>query len=63
VVLREPSRAEPALTEALQTFVKTRIAPYKYPRLVEYVRELPRTATGKLQRFRLRDDAAATRQS
>jgi 2-aminobenzoate-CoA ligase len=55
IVLREPQRAAPALTETLQTFVKTRIAPYKYPRVVEYVRELPRTATGKLQRFRLRD--------
>jgi 2-aminobenzoate-CoA ligase len=38
----------------LQDFVKERIAPYKYPRLVEFVDELPRTATGKLQRFRLR---------
>jgi 2-aminobenzoate-CoA ligase len=55
IVLREPQQAAATLTEALQTFVKTRIAPYKYPRVVEYVRELPRTATGKLQRFRLRD--------
>ena len=50
-----------ALTEALQDFVKARIAPYKYPRLIEYVRDLPRTATGKLQRFKLRDDGAAAR--
>jgi 2-aminobenzoate-CoA ligase len=35
--------------------VKASIAPYKYPREIEFVAELPRTATGKLQRFRLRD--------
>ena len=51
IVLREPQQAGAALTEALQSFVKSRIAPYKYPRVVEYVRELPRTQTGKLQRF------------
>jgi 2-aminobenzoate-CoA ligase len=38
----------------LQDFVKAEIAPYKYPRTIEFVAELPRTATGKLQRFRLR---------
>ena len=38
----------------IQAFVKSRIAPYKYPRWVEFVAELPKTATGKLQRFRLR---------
>ncbi|WP_151083363.1 AMP-binding protein [Nocardioides cynanchi] len=38
----------------LQDFVKAEIAPYKYPRALEFVAELPRTATGKLQRFRLR---------
>jgi 2-aminobenzoate-CoA ligase len=41
----------------LQDFVKAEIAPYKYPRAVEFVAELPRTATGKLQRFRLREGA------
>jgi benzoate-CoA ligase family protein len=45
--------AEPAKT--LQDFVKTQIAPYKYPRAIEFADELPRTATGKLQRFRLRE--------
>jgi 2-aminobenzoate-CoA ligase len=40
--------------EVLQDFVKKEIAPYKYPRLIEFRDELPRTATGKLQRFRLR---------
>jgi 2-aminobenzoate-CoA ligase len=38
----------------LQDFVKAEIAPYKYPRAIEFVPELPKTATGKLQRFRLR---------
>jgi 2-aminobenzoate-CoA ligase len=61
VVLRELPQSTAGLTEALQAFVKARIAPYKYPRVIEYVRDLPRTATGKLQRFRLRDDGAATR--
>ncbi len=45
--------AEPAKT--LQDFVKSQIAPYKYPRLVEFADSLPKTATGKLQRFRLRE--------
>jgi len=40
--------------KALQDFVKKEIAPYKYPRVIEFRTELPRTATGKLQRFRLR---------
>jgi len=35
--------------------VKERLAPYKYPRFIEFVGELPKTATGKIQRFRLRD--------
>jgi 2-aminobenzoate-CoA ligase len=38
----------------LQDFVKATIAPYKYPRAIEFVTALPRTETGKLQRFRLR---------
>jgi len=46
-----------ALARELQEFVKAQIAPYKYPRAVEFVRELPRTLTGKLQRFRLREAA------
>jgi benzoate-CoA ligase len=39
----------------LKAFVKERLAPYKYPRLIEFVDELPKTATGKIQRFKLRD--------
>jgi 2-aminobenzoate-CoA ligase len=58
VVLKPGHAGDAATTAALQSFVKERIAPYKYPRAVEYVAELPRTETGKLQRFRLRGGAA-----
>jgi benzoate-CoA ligase family protein len=54
VVLKEPARASPALAEELKAFVKDKIAPYKYPRWIEFVGELPKTATGKIQRFKLR---------
>ena len=43
-----------ATSEELQAFVKERLAPYKYPRQIEFLDELPKTATGKIQRFRLR---------
>ena len=43
-----------AMTKALQDFVKQTVAPYKYPHEIEYRSTLPRTETGKLQRFRLR---------
>jgi len=56
IVLRPGHEPGPALVKELQDFVKARIAPYKYPRAVEFVSELPRTSTGKLQRFRLRED-------
>jgi 2-aminobenzoate-CoA ligase len=45
------------LTKTLQDYVKATIAPYKYPRAIEYVATLPRTQTGKLQRFELRRTA------
>jgi 2-aminobenzoate-CoA ligase len=54
VVLRPGFQAGPALAKELQDFVKGAIAPYKYPRAVEFIEALPRTETGKLQRFRLR---------
>ena len=54
VVLRAGIAGDSGLASAIQEFVKARIAPYKYPREVEFVAALPRTATGKLQRFRLR---------
>jgi 2-aminobenzoate-CoA ligase len=57
IVLGEGLSASPELAKELQDFVKREIAPYKYPRRVEFVPALPRTATGKLQRYRLREDA------
>jgi benzoate-CoA ligase len=54
VVLKEPAHASAALAEELQAFVKDKIAPYKYPRWIEFATELPKTATGKIQRFKLR---------
>jgi benzoate-CoA ligase len=45
-----------SVTEAeLKAFVKDRLAPYKYPRSIEFVADLPKTATGKIQRFKLRE--------
>jgi 2-aminobenzoate-CoA ligase len=58
VVLHPGFARGPELTKALQDHVKTEIAPYKYPRVIEYVDALPRTQTGKLQRFELRRIAA-----
>jgi 2-aminobenzoate-CoA ligase len=55
VVLREGHADDAALSRTLQDFVKQTIAPYKYPRAIEFRTTLPRTETGKLQRFRLRD--------
>jgi len=54
VVLAADSVASDALTQELQDFVKQTIAPYKYPRLIEYIDALPKTQTGKIQRFALR---------
>ncbi len=55
VVLRPGFVAGPEMARELQEHVKARIAPYKYPRQVEFCEALPRTETGKLQRFRLRE--------
>jgi benzoate-CoA ligase len=44
-----------ATADELKAFVKDKLAPYKYPRAIEFVAELPKTATGKIQRFRLRE--------
>ncbi|HVL58812.1 MAG TPA: benzoate-CoA ligase family protein [Burkholderiaceae bacterium] len=54
VVLKDAAQASDALADALKAHVKDRLAPFKYPRWVEFVTELPKTATGKIQRFRLR---------
>ncbi len=55
VLLKEGRAASDVLADELKAFVKGRITPYKYPRWVEFVSELPKTATGKIQRFRLRE--------
>ena len=55
VVLRPGFTGDDKLVKDLQDFVKERIAPYKYPRAVEFAETLPRTSTGKLQRYRLRE--------
>jgi benzoate-CoA ligase len=62
VVLKPGTAAGPGLEETLQSFVKDKLAPYKYPRYIEFIDELPKTATGKIQRFRLRErEEARTR--
>jgi 2-aminobenzoate-CoA ligase len=60
VVLRPGVEPGDAMRAALQAYVKREIAPYKYPRRIEFVAALPRTETGKLQRFRLRQLATET---
>ncbi len=59
VVLRPGHAPGPEMARTLQDFVKQTVAPYKYPRAVAFVEALPRTETGKLQRFRLAQAAAA----
>ena len=54
VTLKPGHTGDAAMVKALQDFVKATIAPYKYPRSIEFMAALPRTETGKLQRFRLR---------
>ena len=54
VVLKRGQAASPALAEELRQHVKAHLAPYKYPRWIEFIDELPKTATGKIQRFKLR---------
>jgi benzoate-CoA ligase family protein len=63
VVLKDQTKvadaaARDAMSRALQEHVKTRLAPYKYPRWIEFRQDLPKTATGKIQRFKLRSEAA-----
>ncbi len=55
VLLKDKAKANDALAEELKQYVKSRIAPYKYPRWIEFVDELPKTATGKIQRYKLRE--------
>jgi 4-hydroxybenzoate-CoA ligase len=58
VVLQQSASGEDraALTQALQEHVKQRIGVWKYPRWVEFVEGLPKTATGKIQRYKLREE-------
>jgi benzoate-CoA ligase family protein len=53
-VLRDPALAGPALEQELIGFIKQRLAPFKYPRWIEFLDELPKTASGKIQRYKLR---------
>ena len=57
VVLHREYQASEELRVELQTFVKGKLVPYKYPRWIEYLPELPKTATGKIQRFKLRQSS------
>ena len=54
IVLKSGQRGDDALTRRIQDHIKHRLAPYKYPRWVEYLPELPKTSTGKIQRHKLR---------
>ena len=56
VVLNAGVTGSPALVQALKDFVRVNLASFKYPRWIEFVDELPKTATGKIQRFKLRAD-------
>jgi 2-aminobenzoate-CoA ligase len=58
VVLKPGVAGDAALVKTLQDYIKAELAPYKYPRAIEFVTALPRTETGKLQRFALRELAA-----
>jgi 2-aminobenzoate-CoA ligase len=58
IVLKAGHEGDSTMVRTLQDFVKQTIAPYKYPRAIEFRASLPRTETGKLQRFRLRQEAA-----
>jgi benzoate-CoA ligase len=58
VVLKTGAKAS---ADELKAFVKGKLAPYKYPRQIEFVTDLPKTATGKIQRFKLRESETAGR--
>ena len=58
VVCAEGATAAAALADELKAFVRDSLAPYKYPRWVEFIPELPKTSTGKIQRFKLRQAAS-----
>ena len=55
IVLKHGAAGSPELTVELQSFVKQRITPYKYPRRIEFLSDLPKSAAGKVLRYKLRD--------
>ena len=55
IVLMKGYEATPELTKELQDYVKHQTAPYKYPRIVEYVESLPKTLSGKIRRVELKE--------
>jgi benzoate-CoA ligase len=59
VVLKQGNAAGPELAETLRAHVRGKLAPFKAPRWIEFIDELPKTATGKIQRFRLREKKSA----
>jgi acyl-coenzyme A synthetase/AMP-(fatty) acid ligase len=59
VKLKDGVEPTPALARELQAFVKQNASPHKYPRVVVFVEELPKTATGKIKRYKLRERAAS----
>ena len=60
VVLKPGQGASDALVGELQSHVKSRLAPFKYPRWIEFIDELPKTATGKIQRYKLRERSSSS---
>jgi acyl-coenzyme A synthetase/AMP-(fatty) acid ligase len=56
VVLKSADKADEELARGLKEHVKIALAPYKYPRWIEFRKELPKTTTGKIQRFKLRGE-------
>jgi benzoate-CoA ligase len=56
VVLKKGNKPTEELAKDIKDFVKKSIAPYKYPRWLEFTEALPKTTTGKIQRYKLRDD-------
>jgi 2-aminobenzoate-CoA ligase len=61
VVLKDAARGDAAMSKSLQDHVKAKIAPYKYPRSIKFVTALPKTATGKVQRFKLKQHSDRSR--
>jgi len=64
IVLKDQAKvadvsARDAMSRAMQDHVKSKLAPYKYPRWIEFRADLPKTATGKIQRFKLRGEATS----